>query len=80
MIELGRGLDEGLGRYGRGENERKVKGMKENALFIGPSNRVTEMTLATQKLTRGNSFGKWIRHNWPTNSFATRGSQKVKFY
>ena len=56
-------LDEALGRDGRGENERKVKGMKENVLFIGPSNRVIETTFATQKWTRGNSFGKWDRHN-----------------
>ena len=59
MIRLRRGLDEALGRDGRRENERKVKGMKENALFIGPSNRVTETTFATKKLTCGNSFGKW---------------------
>ena len=63
LIGLGRGLDEALGRDSRRENERKVKGMKENALFIGPSNRVTETTFATKKLTRGNSFGKWDRHN-----------------
>ena len=62
-MELGRGLDEVLGQDGRRENERKVKGMKDNALFIGPSNRVTETTFATQKLTRGNSFRKWDRHN-----------------
>ena len=50
--------------------------MKENALFIGRSNRVTETTLATRNLTRGDSFGKRDRHDWPTNNFATRGSQK----
>ena len=50
--------------------------MKENALFIGPSNRVTKMTLATQKLTCGDSFGKQDWHDWPTNSLVTRGSQK----
>ena len=49
MIRLRRGLDEALGRDGRRENERKVRGMKENVLFIGPSNRVTETTFATQK-------------------------------
>ena len=76
MIELGGELDEALGQDGRKENERKVRGMKENALFIGPSNRVNETTLATQKLTHGGSFGKRDRHDWPTNSFATRGSQK----
>ena len=58
MIELGEELDKALGRDDRRENERKVRGMKENVLFIGPSNRVSEMTLATQKLTRGGSFGK----------------------
>ena len=76
MIELGGELDEALGQDVRKENERKVKGMKENALFIGPSNRVNETTLATQKLTHGGSFGKRDRHDWPTNSFATHGSQK----
>ena len=52
--------------------------MKENALFIGPRNRVNETTRAIQKLTRGDSFGKRDRHDWPTNSFTTRGSQKSK--
>ena len=74
MIELGGELDEALGQDVRKENERKVKGMKENALFINPSNRVSETTLATQKLTRGGSFGKRDRHDWPTNNFTTRGS------
>ena len=50
--------------------------MKENALFIDPSNRINETTLATQKLARGNSFGKQDRHDWPTNSFATHGIRK----
>ena len=54
--------------------------MNENALFIGPNSRATEATFTIQKLTRGDSLGKWIRHDWPTNSLATRGSQKAKFY
>ena len=52
--------------------------MNENALFIGPSSRVTETMFAIQKLTCGDSLGKWIRHDWPTNSLVTRGSQKNK--
>ena len=46
-MKLGRELDEDLRRVGRRENEEKVRGMKENALFIGPSNRINEMMLAT---------------------------------
>ena len=77
-MELGGELDEALRQDGRKENERKVRGMKENALFIGPSNKVSETTLATQKLTCGGFLGKRDRHDWPTNSFATHDSQKSK--
>ena len=72
-MKLGRELDEALRRDGRREDEEKVRGMKENALFIGPRNKINKTTLATQKLTRGSSFGKRNRHDWPTNGFATRG-------
>ena len=75
-MKLGRELDEDLGRVGKERMRKKVRGMKENALFIGPSNRVNETTLATQRLTRGDLFGKRDRHDWPTNSFATRGVRK----
>jgi len=75
-MNLGRKLDENLRRVGRRENEEKVRGMKENALFIGPSNRVNEATLTTQRLTRGDPFGKRDRRNWPTNGFVTRGVRK----
>ena len=60
-MELGGELDEALGQDDKRENERKVRGMKENALFIGPSNRVSETTLATQKLTHDSSFGKRVK-------------------
>ena len=46
-MKLGQELDKDLGQVGRRENEEKVRGMKENALFIGPSNRINETTLAT---------------------------------
>ena len=55
-----------------------MKGKEGNALFIGPKNRVNEIMRTIQKLTRGGSFGKWDRHNKPTNGFATRGSLKIK--
>ena len=55
-----------------------MRGKEGNALFIGPRNRVSEITRAIQKLTRGGSFGKQDRHNRPTNGFATCGSQKIK--
>ena len=64
--------------------ERRLRGKwrawKGIVLFIGPSNRVTEATLAVQKMTRSKSFGKWDRHSLPTNGFATRGSQKSKTF
>ena len=75
-MNLGRELDENLGRVGRRENEEKVRGMKENTLFIGPSNRVDEATLTTQRSTHGELFGKRDRRDWPTNSLVTRGVRK----
>ena len=58
------------------ELREEVRGKEGNALFIGPRNRVNEMTRATQRMTCGNYFGKRDRRNRPTNSFTTRGSQR----
>ena len=35
------------------EFREEVRGKEGNALFIGPRNRVNEMTRATQRMTRG---------------------------
>ena len=46
---------------------------------IGKCNRrnsVSEMSHATQKLTRGISFGRRDEHRRLTNDFTTRGSQR----
>ena len=58
--------------------ERKMRGKEGNALFMGPKNRVSEMTHALQKLTRGGSFGKRDRYSRSTNSFVTHCKKKKK--
>ena len=58
------------------ELREEVRGKEGNALFIGPKNRVNEMTRATQRMTHGSYFGKRDRRDRPTNSSATRGSQR----
>ena len=59
------------------ELREEVRGKEGNALFIGPKNRVNEMTHATQRMTRGSYFGKRDRRDRPTNSFASRGICKT---
>ena len=59
------------------ELREEVRGKEGNALFIGPRNRVNEMTRATQRMTRGNYFRKRDRRDRPTNNFTTRGRRKT---
>ena len=58
MIELGRGLDEALGRDGRKEIMINVKGRRGNAPIYRAQNWVNEATSAIQKKTYGGPFEK----------------------
>ena len=72
-MNLGRELDENLGRVGRRENEEKSEGHERECTIYRPSNWVDEATLTTQRSTRGKLFRKRDRRDWPTNSLVTRG-------
>ena len=64
MIELGRELDEALGRYGRKGIERRSKGQgRECIIYIGPRSGDNEATPSIQRVTRGNVVEKRNRRN-----------------
>ena len=64
MIELGRELDEALGRYGRKGIERRSKGQgRECIIDIGPRSGDNEATPSIQRVTHGDAVRKLNRRS-----------------
>ena len=64
LIELGRELDEALGRYGRkGIERRSERQDRECTIYIGPRSGGNEATPSIQQVTRGDVIRKCNRRN-----------------